>query len=208
MSQALVLEAKTSHTNGLLTSARIFHTNVERLGKAQAACDRWLTDPDKPEEYWIGARSEEVTVKYEDPRDLNEHGRPKAKKAKLAVLLRESEVLNGLTVTGFETKFSDPRRLLTDYSNSLRGELTLFMQAWNQWQVDEKERLEAEERRASEGDAVQALFTAALGEVLPDLLRESLIEAGVKPNGAASAAEATAPYLLAKIVARFGEDAG
>ena len=203
---ALVVREQQKRDGALVVAGEIFHRNVQRLSLAQDACHRWLTDPENPAQYDLGARSEEVTVTYEDL-DVDEAGRPvKARrKARLHVLLKGLREEHGIRVTGFETKFADPRRLLTDYSNALRGELTLFMAAWTEWQEQEAERREAEAAKAAEADALQALFAATLGEVLASDLRDALVEAGVAAEVAGVAAEQTAIPLLRRIVARFSE---
>ena len=204
--QALIVYEREKRNGALAIAGEIFHTNVKRRSLAQDACHRWLTDPENPAQYDLGARSEEVTVTYEDL-DVDEAGRPvKARrKARLHVLLKGLREEHGIRVTGFETKFADPRRLLTDYSNALRGELTLFMAAWTEWQEQEAERREAEAAKAAEADALQALFAATLGEVLASDLRDALVEAGVAAEVAGVAAEQTAIPLLRRIVARFSE---
>ena len=173
------------------------------MRKAQDAVDEWLRDPDNPDRYEIGARAEEVTVTY---LDTGPEGRPEKRKAKLHVLLDGLQERHGLRVTGFETKYADPRKLLTDYSNALRGELALFMAAWTEFQEQEAAKEAAAAQRATEAEALQALFAATLGAVLAGDLRDALIEAGVPAAVAGAAAEQTAPGLLARIVSRFSEE--
>jgi hypothetical protein len=72
----------------------------------------------------------------------------------------------------------------------------------------ERLRMEQEAKSANERDALQALFDATLGEVLAELLRDSLTEAGVAPKVAAAAAEATAGPLLRRIIGRFSPEEG
>ena len=161
VSQALVTYERDRKSGSLITTAEIFHRNVERLSLAQDAVHRWLTDPDQPDRYDIGPRAGEVTVTYDDWQDLSEQGKPTKKKATLGVLLKEAERVHGITVTGFEFKHADPRKLLTDYSSELRGEVKLFVDAWNAWQQQQRDEQAAALAAANEQADLAAILTPA-----------------------------------------------
>jgi hypothetical protein len=185
----------------------VFERNVKRLGLAQDACDRWLRDPEEPERYFLGPRAEEVTVLYEEtePDDNARSGfRTVRKKAKLHVLLGEVQERHGIRVTGFETKYADPRNLLVAYSGGLRGEVALFIQSLAL--VEEKRVRELAEQRAAAQEAlnIQELFEAKLGGVLVGILTEQFVTIrGADEETAQSLASDIAAGTLAAIVEAF-----
>lgn len=185
----------------------VFHRNVERLGLAQDAADRWLRDPDDPERYDLAARAEEVTVHYEEEEpDANARAgfRTVRRKAKLSVLLGEVRERHGFRVTGFETRFADPRRLLTEYSAGLRGEMTLFMQAWAQWQEDERQAKLAALSPEEEAGAVRDILEGALTGKLAGILSARFAEV-LTAEVAQEFAERVAPGVLEDIIEAFGK---
>lgn len=208
MSEALVVYEAEKKNGRLITTAEIFHTNVERLKLGQDAVDRWLRDPDKPEQYDIGPRAEEVTVHYEELEWIGDDVPPirRKRKGKLHTMLGGIAELNGIRVTGFETKFADPRRLLTEYSESLRGEIGLFVQAWNAWQEQQREEEMEQQRRDADAVNLQTLFEEALGG---DQLKQGLVPlletTGVSHATALLVAEKIAPGLLSLLVAAFAK---
>ncbi len=185
----------------------VFHRNVERLGLAQDAADRWLRDVENPEQYDLGARAEEVTVHYEEIEVDGDRIRTVKRKGKLHTLLDGIQENHGLRVTGFETKFADPRRLLTDYSAGLRGELTLFMQAWAQWQEDERQKeLAAASEESQEADLRGVFDERVLPWAVADLAwaMEGLLD---EETGRA-VAEHAAPRLIERLIERIREPEG
>jgi hypothetical protein len=188
-----------------LDVTRIFHRNVQRLGKAQDAADEWLTDPEDPERYFLGARAEEVTIVYEatEPDENARSGfRTVRRKAKLHVLLDGIQERHGIRVTGFETKFSDPRDYLLKSSEQLRGELTLFLQSLTV--VEAREEREAAARLAAvehEAEAA-ALLTEALAPWLAEDLAASF-DGTLDVETGRRLAEKAAPALLARILERM-----
>lgn len=177
---AEALEAYETETRGFrVETGAIFHRNCQRLGLGQDAVHEWLEDPDRPGHYFLGPRAYEISVVYDDYTDLTERGEPRRKKASLQTLIARVEA-GQAGVVNVESKFADPRRLLTEYSAGLRGELTLFMQAWASWQEEEreKERLKAEQANA-EGDLRDALTPELLAECQAGLIEAALTRRGL-----------------------------
>lgn len=79
-------EAAVRVERGLDIKAVVFQ-NADVLSKSIRACDKWLTDPDNPDEYTFEPRSHELTVIYLDKADRDEKGNPKRKKTNLQRLL-------------------------------------------------------------------------------------------------------------------------
>lgn len=79
-------EAAVRVERGLDIKAVVFQ-NADVLSKSIRACDRWLTDPDNPDEYTFDPRSHEIQVVYLDKTDRDEKGNPKRKKTNLQRLL-------------------------------------------------------------------------------------------------------------------------
>lgn len=79
-------EAATRVERGLDIKAVVFQ-NADVLSKSIRACDKWLTDPNNPDEYTFDPRSHELSVVYLDKNDCDEKGNPKRKKTNLQRLL-------------------------------------------------------------------------------------------------------------------------
>lgn len=86
------------------------------------ACDRWLRDPENPEQYDIGPRAEDLSVTYLEPAGEDKVVR---RKAKLSALLPKLES-QGLTVELVEIKHADPRELILKTHQQLAGQLELL----------------------------------------------------------------------------------
>jgi hypothetical protein len=86
------------------------------------ACDRWLRDPENPEQYDIGPRAEDVSVTYLEPIGEDKVLR---RKARLSALLPKIES-QGLTVERVELKHADPRDLILKTAQRLEGQLELL----------------------------------------------------------------------------------
>jgi head-tail adaptor len=79
-------EAAVRVERGLDIKEVVFR-NADVLSKSIRACDKWLTDPDNPDEYTFDPRSHELLVVYLDKNDCDEKGNPKRKKTNLQRLL-------------------------------------------------------------------------------------------------------------------------
>lgn len=208
VAEALAVYEAEQHPYRVDTAA-IFHRNVQRLGKAQDAADRWLTDPENPERYELGPRSHEIRVIYFDHLDCNAQGEPRRKRATLQALLARAEG-GSVTALSAESKFSDPRDYLLKSSEQLRGELTLFMQSLAL--VEERRARELVEQRTHEAEAlnVREMFEARLGDgTLADILAEQFREKrGADEETARTLADEVADGALAAIIAAFQDAEG
>ncbi len=108
------------------------HRCLVRVNLLFDACDRWLRDPDNPEQYDVGPRAEDVTVTYWAPGPT---GRPIRKKAKLSRLLARLEDA-GTDVDHGETRHADPRDLLLKTADRLQASLELLARLTKQ--LDER----------------------------------------------------------------------
>lgn len=110
---------------------------VSRGNKLLEACDRWLSDPDNPEQYAIEPRDKEIEVVYEDYSDLNERGHPKRKRGTLNELLARVEKgsVSAISVT---IKGIDNRSLLIQTMSELGRQLRIFGDATGKFQQPRK----------------------------------------------------------------------
>lgn len=99
---------------------------MERVNLLYDACDRWLRDPDNPDQYEIGPRSHEVKVVYEELIEVRGEKRAIKKKEKLSALLQKIEGKLDITVISTEYKNADPRHLLLNASGRLASQLELL----------------------------------------------------------------------------------
>lgn len=140
----------------------VFHElyiQLERLGKLYDSIHEWMNDPDDPSKYFLGARSHEIMVVYEDYRDRTPNGMPKRKRATLEWLLDQIERNGHHGPERAETSFADPRDLLVKVSAELRQQMQL--------RVSILEKL----YNAQEVEAFQDAVLNAIAEVSPDVRR-------------------------------------
>ena len=90
----------------------------ERINKLYDACDRWLADPDRPGEYTLTPRAEEVDVVYIDGYTV--------RKAKLSVLLARIQADTGIVTGNGEWKVADPRDLVLKTATQLTRQIDLL----------------------------------------------------------------------------------
>lgn len=202
VAEALVLYETERQVGSLVVTGEIFHRNVERLSKAQDAVDRWLTDPERPEWYDIGARAEEVTVFYEETESDGEKLRTVRRRGKLQTLLGEIQERHGIRVTGFETKHADPRRLLTDYSEGLRGEIQLFVQAWEAYQAQEAAKQQRRQQVENEAEELRTVLETALAVTLAADIAEAM-DGLLDAKTSERVANYCAPRLLERLIERL-----
>ena len=100
---------------------------TKRVNLLYDACDRWLRDPDAPEQYTLEPRADDVSVIYLEPDGAAGDGEPKMvrRKAKLSRLLARLEDA-GLDVQRAEWKHADPRELILKTAHRLEGQLELL----------------------------------------------------------------------------------
>lgn len=84
------------------------------------ACDRWLRDPENPDQYSIDPRGEDINVIVWE--DGGGRGQRVMKKRKMSYLLDKLEQ-GGIAVERWETKHADPRELVLKTADSLKGQM-------------------------------------------------------------------------------------
>lgn len=116
----IVQEAKTEQS---FDFANELHSLYGRSLKMFDAFDRWLRDPDNPDEYNIDPRDDEMTIVYLDHTDHDQHGNPKQKKDTLRRLLREINA--NLDKEGIQvmSKAVDNRKLYLDTFKTITDRL-------------------------------------------------------------------------------------
>jgi len=87
------------------------------------ACDRWLRDPDNPDQYDVGPRAHDVTVLYSEP---DAEGRDVRKKARLSELLAKVASDGGITIDRAEYRHADPRELVLKTAAQVQHHLELL----------------------------------------------------------------------------------
>jgi len=91
-----------------------------RVEKLFDACERYLRDTVNPEEYDLGPRAWEIDVQYQ----VETEGKPRYEKASLqSIIDRMNE--RGVVPIEFKYKHADPRKLLLEAANSLKGTMEL-----------------------------------------------------------------------------------
>jgi hypothetical protein len=81
--------------------------------KLRAACERWLADPDAPERFEIGLRSDDVDVLYRE-RSGNGWVQKRAKLSRLLAMVEGEDV----RVDRGEMRYADPRELAVKILNA------------------------------------------------------------------------------------------
>ncbi|MBW8036745.1 MAG: hypothetical protein FVQ79_14245 [Planctomycetes bacterium] len=94
-----------------------------RVNKLFNACDRYLQDPDNPDQYDLGPRAEDITVIYF--RFDENTGKMKRDKAKLSRLL-EMLSKQGVKVVSWRYRHADPRELILKTQDRLQAQLELL----------------------------------------------------------------------------------
>jgi hypothetical protein len=93
--------------------------------KLAEACRRWLADPDDPQRFDIGLRSDDVDVLYRE-RVGEDLWRPKRAKLSRLLAIVEGE---DLVVDRGETKYADPRELAVKILNAQSRQCELIAKA-------------------------------------------------------------------------------
>jgi len=92
----------------------------KRVEKLFDACERYLRDTANPDEYDLGPRAWEIDVQYQ----VETEGKPRYEKAALQTIIdRMNE--RGIVPIEFRYKHADPRKLLLEAANSLKGTMEL-----------------------------------------------------------------------------------
>ena len=94
---------------------------IALVQKLIIACDEYLTDPDDPDKYFLGARGDEVDISYQEVDEENGRLLPGKQKASLQELIQKVESNGMYIVRGINIKHSDPRELLLKAITKLEG---------------------------------------------------------------------------------------
>ena len=120
MADALFAAERLRQGNGIREELERVYQHINRMLEA---CDTWLRDPDNPEKYSLEPRAEEIRVIY---REIDEEGNYGGKRtAWMSELILRLEDEKNYLVMSTETKRADPRKLIIDTVNSLKGQLEL-----------------------------------------------------------------------------------
>ena len=144
-------EAKEALTSDTLI--KMVTDQIEFVQKMITACDKYLTDPDNPDEYFLGPQAHEIEVVY-NLIDL-EKGTilPQKEKADLQSLMVDVECKGALSIKGFTSKQADPRDLLLKAIGKLEGTAKMIQdstQKMIQWEYQKK----AMEKASNEGGSI------------------------------------------------------
>lgn len=86
-------------------------SQIDLVHKLVEACDEWLTDPDDPEKYFLGARGDEVDIVYQEVDEATGRLLPSRQKATLQECIQKV-ASDGFIIRGITNKHADPRELL------------------------------------------------------------------------------------------------
>lgn len=113
-------EHERLRTGSLMAEIERTYATARKLADA---CDRWLADPEDPERYDIGPRSEEVEVICQT---AGEDGTPRTTRRRLADILAQLEGA-GYPVVRVEMSHADPRELILKAGQSLTRQMQLVL---------------------------------------------------------------------------------
>lgn len=117
-----------------------FETELQTLyrkaTKMVFALEKWLVDPDNPDEFDIGPRDSEILVTYLDHKDKTEHGKPRRKKGMLDELLERVESDDSISVMGVASMAVDNRKLYLDAFKTLNDRLEQIAKFYGHWTKD------------------------------------------------------------------------
>jgi len=91
---------------------------IERIHKMYRACDEYLEHPDKPGEYFLGPRADEILISYVET-DGESQGRHTMTLQDALNRLKKA----GKTVTSWRYKHTDPRKLVLDTMSKAREQM-------------------------------------------------------------------------------------
>ncbi len=88
------------------------NSQIELVSKMIQACDEWLTDPDDPSKYFIGARGDEIDVSFQKVDVDSGRLLPGKEKATLQELIQAIKAPGVYHLLNITNKHADPRDLL------------------------------------------------------------------------------------------------
>ena len=129
------------------------------VDKMMRACDRWLADPDDPEEYTLEPRAGDIDVIYKEQCGTDADGKPvyKNKRAALSELLAKVEG-GGYLVQSAETTHSDPRKLMLDAIGRFHGVIDQLAKLTGAYQKKQENQNDKKRKRFVLVEAMQMLY--------------------------------------------------
>ena len=116
---ALISERKEEVTTSALQDIKRYIQRAETLWRA---CDRFLRDPDNPDEYDLGPRDRDIEVIYEEKVPAADGFKSVMKRAMLSQLLDKT----GKHVIGSRYRVADPRELVLKSLERLESQLKIL----------------------------------------------------------------------------------
>ena len=114
--------AEASYEQGMRDGSlalREIQEAVERIHKMYRACDEFLEHPDKPGEYFLGPRAEEMLIAYVEQ---DKEGKRRKRTMTLQQALEKLEE-SGKSVLNLRYKHADPRKLVLDTMSKAREQM-------------------------------------------------------------------------------------
>lgn len=142
---------KTALTEDILLKQ--VQSYMELVRKMILACDEWLTDPEDPTKYFIGARGEEIDVVYQEINPDNGRVDAVQRKATLQLLLDKIESSDRYIIRGVTSNHSDPRDLLLKAITKLENTVSLIHKSTQnlaEWEFKKKAMLKADGQDVNE----------------------------------------------------------
>ena len=126
--------------------------NINCVEKLVAACDDYLTDPDDPTKYFIGARGDDIDVVY---RESDPDGDSRTRKAPLQSLMNAINddghyvVLN----MSMSQKVADPRELLLKGIKELKDVVKMLLET-TQYVLENEHKNKAISKAVEDGESI------------------------------------------------------
>jgi AcrR family transcriptional regulator len=103
---------------------------IERINKMYRACDEYLEHPDKPGEYFLGPRAEEIVIAYIE---VDKEGNRRKRTMSLQDALNRLEKA-GKVPLGLRSKHADPRTLVLQTMSKAREQMEFMARVGGQIQ--------------------------------------------------------------------------
>jgi hypothetical protein len=144
-----------------------------RSRKLSDACDRYLEDPEKPGEYYLGPRGEDVLVLLEWSTS-DEKGKTVRHRRKelLHNLVQRIEESTGQTVTNTAWKHADPRKLIIEVADSYQNLVEVILKILAEQREQRKEDITNDPRFIAYQNAVASVLRKRPGAL--DELEEAM----------------------------------
>jgi hypothetical protein len=126
--------------------------DIGMIHKLVRACDEWLTDPDDPSKYFIGARGNEIEVVYVELDPETNRYEKVPRKASLQELVDKAEN-GGVLIRSINIRAADPRELLLKSIAKLEGIVKMILET-TQNEIENKHKRAVIDKAASEGSMI------------------------------------------------------